>query len=40
MLRNDRSYEKIVTINRFKGNIIDSINYMMGFVKQIVVWYR
>lgn len=30
----NKGSERIVTINRFKGNIIDSINYMMEFVKQ------
>ena len=30
----NKGSERIVTINRFRGNIIDSINYMMEFVKQ------
>lgn len=30
----NKGSERIVTVNRFKGNIIDSIGYMMEFVKQ------
>ena len=30
----NKGSERIVTVNRFKGNIIDSISYMMEFVKQ------
>ena len=30
----NKGSERIVTVNRFKGNLIDSVNYMLEFVKQ------
>ena len=30
----NKGSERIVTVNRFKGNLIDCINYMLEFVKQ------